>query len=147
MTHQIRKYKDEDLTAILSIWEKASQIAHSFLSEEFMNQERCNLPNIYIPAADTWIAEVDGKVAGFISLIGNEVGGLFVNPSFQRLGIGRSLMNKARKLHGDLVVEVYKENTIGRVFYKRYGFTQKSRYLHKGSGQEMLRLTYTRFDK
>ncbi len=147
MTHQIRKYKDEDLTEILSIWEKASQLAHSFLSDEFMIQERYNLPNMYIPAADTWIAEVDGKVVGFISLIGNEVGGLFVNPSFHKLGIGFSLMNIAKKLHGDLVVEVFKENTIGRMFYERYGFIQKNQYHHKDSGEQMLRLTYTQLDK
>ncbi|MCK5812145.1 MAG: GNAT family N-acetyltransferase [Clostridiales bacterium] len=147
MSHQIRRYKDEDLTAIISIWEKASQLAHSFLSEEFMDQERYNLSNVYILAADTWIAEVDSKVVGFISLIGNEVAGLFVNTFFHKLGIGYSLMNIAKKLHGDLVVEVFNENTIGRVFYERYGFTQKSRFLHKGSGQEMLRLTYTQLDK
>jgi len=142
MTHLIRRYKNEDIIAILIIWEKASQLAHSFLPKKFMDQERDNLPNLYIPAAETWVAEVEGKVVGFIALIGNEVGGLFVDPSIHSHGIGRSLMDKAKKIHGDLVVEVFEKNTIGRAFYDRYGFTQKSRYLHEESGCVMLKLTY-----
>jgi len=144
MRHIIRKYNNEDLASVLSVWEKASQLAHSFLPEDFIAQERINLPNVYLPAADTWVTEFEGKVVGFISLIGNEVGGLFVDPAFHGIGLGRSLMNKARELHGDLVVEVFEKNTIGREFYNKYGFSLKSRYHHKDSGFEMLKLTYSR---
>ena len=92
MIYHIRKYTGTDLKNILSIWEKASNLAHPFLPKEFLSQERYNIQNIYIPAADTWVADVNGSAVGFISIIGNVVGGLFLDPDFHGLGIGKALM-------------------------------------------------------
>ena len=74
----IRLYDESDLEAIIEIWYQASRIAHSFLSEAFLEKEERNIRNIYIKAAETWIHEEDGTVLGFLSLIGNEVGAIFV---------------------------------------------------------------------
>lgn len=41
-----------------------------------------NIANVYLPNAGTWVWESDGRVVGFISLPGNEVGGIFVDPKF-----------------------------------------------------------------
>ena len=49
----LRAYRPEDLDAVLSAWERASEIAHPFLSEEFIAQERQNIPDIYLPNAET----------------------------------------------------------------------------------------------
>ena len=97
-------------------------MAHPFMDEAFFEKERYNIPHLYLPNADTWVAELDGIVVGFIALIGNEVGGLFLDPSSHGRGVGKAMMDKAQELHGDLVVEVFKENAIGRRFYEQYGF-------------------------
>ena len=36
----IRPYVEEDLEALLDVWYRASQIAHSFLTEDFFESER-----------------------------------------------------------------------------------------------------------
>jgi len=70
-----------------------------------------------MPNTDTWVAELEGEVKGFIALMGNEVGAIFLQSECHGQGLGKALMDKAQKLHGDLEVEVFKENTIGRKFY------------------------------
>lgn len=139
----IRKYEDRDLNGVLSTWENASRIAHPFLSNEFLEQERYNIPNVYLPNAETWIAEQGAQIIGFISLIGNEVGAIFVQPGFHGTGAGRALMDKAQELCGDLEVEVFKANSIGRKFYSIYGFKPLSERIHEQTGNKLLRLKFT----
>ena len=140
----IRHYKDSDLNDVMSSWENASKIAHPFLTEEFLELERYNIPNVYLPNADTWVAENDGQVIGFIALIGSEVGAIFVQPCFQGAGVGWALMNKAQELHGNLEVEVFKDNPIGRKFYSSYGFEYLEEKHHEPTGKQVLRLKFTK---
>ena len=139
----IRQYEDSDLESVLSAWENASKLAHPFLSEEFLAQERKNIPEIYLPNADTWVAEVEGEVVGFVALIGNEVGAIFLQPQHHGKGVGKALMDKAQELHGNLEVEVFRDNKIGRAFYSRYGFELLAEKVHEPTGQQLLRLKFT----
>ena len=76
-------------------------------------------------------------------MLGNEVGAIFVDPDCLGLGIGRALMDKAQKLHGDLEVEVFEQNSIGRRFYERYGFELLEEKQHQETGENLLRLKFT----
>jgi putative acetyltransferase len=141
LRHQlIREYQPSDLADVLGAWEAASAVAHSFLTPEFLQQERHNIPNVYLPNAETWVAESDGSVVGFIALIGNEVGAIFVHPSCHGAGFGKGLMDRARALRGELEVEVFSKNSIGRAFYDRYGFEFMHETVHEPTGQMVLRL-------
>lgn len=142
MNITIRQYNPSDLNAVLDSWEVATRLAHPFMSEDFIAQERNNTVEIYLPKTDTWVAEINGKVKGFIALMGKEVGALFLQPSMHGMGIGRLLMDKARELHGDLEVDVFKQNTIGRHFYSKYGFKYLEETLHEPTGQYVMRLKY-----
>ncbi|MCW8899891.1 MAG: GNAT family N-acetyltransferase [Gammaproteobacteria bacterium] len=139
----IRKYNETDLDAVLNSWESATRLAHEFMTDEFIAQERKNVAEIYLPNTDTWVAEIDGEVKGFISLIGNEVGAIFLKPDYHGQGIGKVLMDKAQELLENLEVEVFRQNTIGRNFYSKYGFEQVKETFHKPTGQQLLRLKFT----
>lgn len=139
----IRHYQENDLNELLIAWEKASRLAHPFMSEEFFEQELHNIPNLYIPNADTWVVEIDGKVVGFMALLGNEVGGIFVDPACQGQGLGKALMDKARELHGNLMVEVFRDNPVGRRFYDRYGFQLVEEKIFERTGDVLLRMAFT----
>ena len=139
----IRQYQTSDLEAVLNSWEVSTRLAHAFMTDEFIAQERKNTAEIYLPNTDTWVVELGGEVKGFIALMGNEVGGLFLHPDFHGIGAGKALMDKAKDIHGELEVEVFKVNTIGRKFYSRYGFEQLAETHHKPTGQQVLRLKYT----
>jgi len=141
----IRKYKIEDVDAVVSSWRVASELAHPFLPKEFLDQEADNVRNMYLVYAETWVTEINGSVVGFIALVDDEIGGLFLDPRYHGQGLGKAMVDKAVAEKGrHLKVEVFKENIIGRGFYETYGFTEVEEFLHEGSGQSTVRMTYER---
>ena len=136
----IRKYGDHDLDDLLEVWHQASVIAHHFMDDEFFAGERKAIQNDHLPIADTWVYESEGKVVGFISLLGENVGAIFVHPAMQSKGIGRSLMDHARSLRGQLQLEVFKANRAARAFYDQYGFEVVEEYFHEALGHPMLKM-------
>ncbi len=136
----IRKYKKEDLEELLDAWYSASKIAHDFLDEDFFSAEREQIASVYLPVSETWVFEREGKVVGFISLLGNEVGGLFVAAEYQRQGIGRKLLDFVRPETGQLVLDVFEENQIGRRFYEKYGFVKVGETFDEEIGRNQIRM-------
>lgn len=143
MDYIIRPYKLSDLADLMVTWEQANQLAHPFLAQQYIDQVKQDIPAIYLPNADTWVAEVNNTVIGFIALIGAQVGALFVLPEHHGKKVGKALMDKAQFLHGDLTVEVFKDNSIGNHFYNRYGFTLSEEQLHDPTGEKVLLLAYS----
>lgn len=143
MNARIRPYIDSDLDDLLSVWENASKIAHPFLKEDFLMQERKKIPELYLPNADTWVIEIGNQVIGFIALIGNEVGALFLEPKHQGKKMGKLMMDKAQELHGDLEVEVFEKNAMARHFYSKYGFKLIGEKTHEPTGERVLRLKFS----
>ncbi|HEX6254491.1 MAG TPA: GNAT family N-acetyltransferase [Euzebyales bacterium] len=136
----IRPYVAADLESLLDVWYQASLIAHAFLPEEFLAAEREDIADVWMPVAETIVYEDDGQVVGFLSLVGNEVGAIFVHPEHQGRGVGRALMVRARAARPDLELDVFEANAIGRRFYDAYGFTFVRRHVHDETGRMQLRL-------
>ncbi|SNY90611.1 putative acetyltransferase [Cohaesibacter sp. ES.047] len=138
----IRKFTSEDKDAAIALWRSASDLAHSFLPADFMEEAERLTRDTYLDLAETWVYEIDGKVVGFIGLLDNLVGGLFVDPLHHGKGIGRALVDKGVEEKGALVVEVFVDNSIGRGFYAAYGFTGNKQVTDPNSGFPLLQLTY-----
>lgn len=139
----IRPYAEQDVDALIEVWRAASQIATPFLSAEFLAQEASNIRNLYLPNAETWVIDSGDVVAGFLALIGDEVGAIFVHPDYQGQSLGRALMDHAVSLRASLFLDVFKENAVGRRFYDRYGFQYESEHTHEETGRQLLRLVFT----
>lgn len=138
----IRKHTEKDLEAIIKIWYNASTLAHPFLETTFVEKVKKDMREIYIPNSETWIFEENNIIIGFISMLDNEIGGLFVLPNHHSKGIGTQLVNFVKKLHNELEVEVFEKNSIGRSFYDKYGFKLINQYTHTESNNEVLRLNF-----
>lgn len=136
----IRPYAEADLDAVLEIWHQASLIAHAFLPPEFFETERLEIANRWLPVADTIIHESEAGIEGFLALIDNEVGAIFVRPEVQGHGVGRSLMDAAARTRPYLEVGVFEANPIGRRFYDAYGFEFVARQVCEVTGEPELRL-------
>ncbi|MDJ0769002.1 MAG: GNAT family N-acetyltransferase [Ilumatobacter sp.] len=141
----IRPFTDADLEAVLGVWHRASLVAHSFLPDEFFDRERQEIADLWLPAAETTVATTDDDhVAGFVSMLGNEVGAIFVDPDRQREGVGRALLDAVSASRPCLVLDVFEANAIGRRFYEAYGFEVVDRHLNDEIGHWELRLRFER---
>ncbi|USG59531.1 GNAT family N-acetyltransferase [Sneathiella marina] len=136
----IRHFKPEDTDNLINIWRMANAIAHPFLPTAFVKRVENDMRSLYLPNAETWVLENNGTNIGFTALIGNEIGGLFLNPAFHGQGFGRALVDHAFELKGPLKVEVFEKNMIGRRFYDGYGFIELKQHLHGASGETVLTL-------
>ena len=136
----IRKHIEKDLEQILNVWYHSSTLAHPFLKFEFVEKVKSDMRNIYIPDSDTWVYEKDLEIVGFISMIGNEIGGLFVMPSILGKGIGTQLVNFVSENHKNLEVEVFEKNKIGRAFYDKHGFRLVKEFTHQESRENVLKM-------
>jgi len=138
----IRPFKNTDSEAILTIWYDAQSLAHPFLSKEFVDKVKVMMKDIFIPNSKTWVYEKEGEVIGFVSMMNNEIGGLFVNPNKQSKGIGAALVNYIKTMHDTIEVEVFEKNIIGNSFYNKYGFKRMKSYLHEETNEIVLRLEF-----
>lgn len=119
---QIRRAAPGDVPTLLHIWLEASRVGHPFLGEETLQEQLPKLKEVYIPHADNWVAVEGNAILGFIGLVGNHVGGLFVAPAAHRRGVGQLLLDHASERLGELTVEVYEQNRSACSFYRRCGF-------------------------
>lgn len=132
----IRKAQPADDPDLLRIWLEASRLGHPFLGEETLQAQLPTIRDHYLPHADNWVAG-SGPARGFIGLVGNHVGGLFVSPSAHRSGIGRALIEHAAGRCGELTVEVYERNEGAAAFYRRCGFEQTGRKPRDDDGRPL----------
>jgi GNAT superfamily N-acetyltransferase len=122
----IREYRETDFDAVTSLWRVARELAFPDFQREkghtFM--EDCEyFQNVILENNDVWIAEVDGRVAGFLAIAGDFVDQLFVHPDFQQQGIGTALIGYAKHLAPlHLWLYTFQVNTGGRAFYEKNGF-------------------------
>lgn len=137
---RIRQYKDTDTEKLIEIWYNASVIAHSFIPPEMWESHKDDLRNKYFPQAETWVAEENGDLLGFISLMGSYIGGLFVNPAKQRVGIGTKLFEQVNKRKGQLYVGVYSKNSNARRFYLKHGFKYVNQEVQPETGEIVINL-------
>lgn len=125
--HAIRAYAASDEAALSDIWWRASLAAHSFLGEPLLREQRKLVEQVYLPEAETYLAMVADRPAGFIGLLDSLIGALFVDPVFARHGLGRALVAHALTLKPELELEVYAANEKAHAFYSAIGGVETGR--------------------
>jgi GNAT superfamily N-acetyltransferase len=134
----LRRYTaQKDLDRCMEIWRKASEVAHPFLDPATLDADSVVIRQTYLPAAEITVAERNDEVIGFIALLEQVIGGLFVHPSQHRHGAGRALIADALVRRGQLEVEVYEANAGARAFYTACGFVEEGRRETDDHGREL----------
>lgn len=118
----IRPIRSEDMDKVLDIWLQASIQAHNFIDAAFWREQLGAMRNRYLPAATSYVFEIDGAVCGFYSLHGDALAALFVAPGKQGAGLGSLLLADAQARRAMLELTVYSANHAARRFYERHGF-------------------------
>lgn len=123
-----------DTEKLSCIWLDASLEAHPFIGERRLLEQRHMIEQTYLPMVETWVACHQGEPIGFIGMLDDFIGGLFVTPGQQGRGVGRKLIACALERKGKLSLEVYVQNRQAIRFYAKLGFTEVSRRLVDDDG-------------
>ena len=122
----IRPAEERDLSRIAEIFVFNYRINFYpfFKNDPFYFGELNVLDTVREFAADLGCFHVydDGVVKGFISVIGDELNKLHIDPQFQSMGVGADLLEYATDELGARWLWVLEYNTRGQAFYKRHGF-------------------------
>lgn len=118
------------------MWLRSVRATHSFVSDADI-QSFIPLVREYLSAAEElWvICGRDGTAVGFMGLAGLEVESLFLAPEAQRQGLGRRLIDHARRDGQALTVSVNEQNTGAVNFYQACGFVTIGRSELDGNGR------------
>ncbi len=126
MNMVIRPYRSDDFESVTTLWRRAREQAfpdfqrrkgHSF------EEDQAYFRDVILANKDVWIVEVDEVPAAFMALAGDFIDQLYVDPDYQRIGLGESLLAHARRLSPrHLWLYTLQINTGGRAFYEKNGF-------------------------
>lgn len=118
----IEFYKEDDYDILLKVWEASVRSTHDFLSEEDIIFYRDILPSYLSGVTLYVIRNSKGEIVSFMGLSGSMLEMLFIHPSYQRMGLGKMLLNFAVRFKGVYKVDVNEQNKHAYHFYKQMGF-------------------------
>ncbi len=118
----IRLLREEDILRVGEIWFAGSLQAHPFISPQFWQAALADMQNKYIPQADGYVHETNGRIDGFVLWQGDFLHCLFVDIKCQGKGIGTALINQLMRDARELRLKVYQKNTKAIDFYDKHGF-------------------------
>ncbi|MEB3840991.1 acetyltransferase [Pseudomonas guariconensis] len=132
----IRQATNADHPYLLNIWLRSVRATHHFLQESDIEELLPQLRDIYLPAVELWVAvDAEDCPLGFVGLNENHVEMLFIEPGLRGKGIGRTLLDHARRSRSQMSVDVNEQNPDAVGFYLHYGFIQTGRSPLDGEGR------------
>lgn len=139
----IRLSEECDINIIMEIWLESTIRAHSFIEKNYWVNNYDLVKTKYIPYSKTYVYEEGNKIKGFISIIENNfIGALFVDNNSEGNGIGKKLLDFAKKEYKSLSLAVYKENEKALKFYLREGFSIVKEQVNEDSKRLELMMEY-----
>jgi GNAT superfamily N-acetyltransferase len=122
----IRKFEEDDETALVSIWHRASVTGFPFLPlwQSFSHEQaREVFASTIKPHCDIWVAALDQRLVAYLAMKGTYIDRLFVDPVEWRKGWGTQLINFAKQISPEkLELHTHQENVGARALYEREGF-------------------------
>jgi ribosomal protein S18 acetylase RimI-like enzyme len=155
MEIEINEAKTDDIFGISDV-QKESWLAtypneefgitrKDILSEDFHNKDRIKKRSEIIKDLKSntkfFVAKKEEKVIGYCCAQKfkdfNKIKSIYILPNFQKMGIGKRLLNKAFDFFNDnksvkLSVAIYNKNAIN--FYEKLGFVKGERFEHNPEG-------------
>jgi ribosomal protein S18 acetylase RimI-like enzyme len=94
--------------------------------------------DVLVPDGQTWVALAGNRIVGVLTLDGDDLDQLYVDPGAAGQGIGSTLVDLAKQLRPDgLALWTFQSNLRAQRFYRRHGFTEVRR-TDGASNEELL---------
>ena len=134
----IRKHVENDLSHTVNTWHASFNLTHLFLLPAFVENVDTDRKKLY--TLKTRVYKNDKEIAEFIGIIEDEIVRLLVLPQNHSLGIGTELVKFLIEFYGNVEIEVFERNKIGKAFFNDYGFKLLKKFTREESGEKLLRL-------
>lgn len=139
----IREFNNKDLDDVMTIWLNTNTNTHDFIPKNYW-QDNYEEVRRMLPEAEIFIYENNHTIQGFIGLMDYYIAGIFIDSGCQSLGIGKALLDQAKKIHSNLSLQVYKNNEGAVRFYVREGFSPVKEQMDENTGETELVMTWVR---
>ena len=141
---KLRRAVPEDTAEVAEIWHRGWRDGHlGFVPDALVSvrTEGSFLTRATQRVGDTTIAEVEGRVAGFIMVVGDEVEQVYVSTEYRGTGVAGLLMGEAERLvrdggHAGAWLAVVSGNTRARRFYERCGWSDGGEFVYAASSKD-----------
>lgn len=133
----IRSFDISDLTVVMQIWLDTNIEAHHFIPSEYWT-DNYEAVRDALPQAEVLVHvdDVTGRIDGFIGLTDDYIAGIFVRSGVQSKGIGKQLLDHAKRTKSQLSLHVYQMNTRAVRFYQREQFAIHSEGTNEDTGEK-----------
>ena len=126
ITECIRPYLPLDELAVVGVWHRAGRAAYAFLPtwQDFTPEQALVVfRQVIAPQCALWVGTQGKRVVAYLALKRSYVDRLYVDPTEQRQGWGRRLIEHAKALHPNgLELHTHQANLGARALYEREGF-------------------------
>ncbi|MGN7986664.1 GNAT family N-acetyltransferase [Pedobacter sp. 22226] len=120
---------------LITVWESSVRATHHFLSESDIITYRSLILTEYFDQVKLYSIGVEGNIMGFIGITGESIQMLFIHPETRGKGLGRKLIDFAKKEHGATLVDVNEQNHQAVGFYEKLGFVTIERSEYDAAGK------------
>lgn len=122
----IRKFKTSDEAGTADIWLKAGLDEYSYLPQ-FQRLDEVKALKVFHEIitlkSEIWLEANELNIKGFIAIQGSYVDRLYVDPAFQRQGVGAALIQFAKETHPTgIELRTHQQNKRACAFYEKLGF-------------------------
>jgi ribosomal protein S18 acetylase RimI-like enzyme len=135
--NMVREFNNKDLDVVMKIWLDTNTNAHDFIPKNYWQNNYEEVERM-LPEAEIFVYENNHKIQGFIGLMDHYIAGIFIDSECQSKGIGKALLDQAKKIRSDLSLQVYKNNEGAVRFYVREGFTVVREQVDENTGETEL---------
>ncbi|QCR34600.1 N-acetyltransferase [Nissabacter sp. SGAir0207] len=141
----IRPFRPPDLEPLMALWLESTTAGHPFIDPRYWRESAPLVRSHYLPQAQTWVSECDGRLGGFASVMEQRfLGALFVAPPLFGRGVAAALMAHVQQRFPALSLEVYVRNHRAVAFYRKHGFIPQRRVRNPDTHAMTLIMAWTR---
>lgn len=122
----IREYRPEDFDAVTILWRISREKSLPDFQREkghFFYEDRDYFWDHILMNNQVWVVEVGNYPVAFMAMNNDFIDCLYIHPDYQRRGIGKALLEFARKRSPDHIwLYTLQVNVNARTFYEKNGF-------------------------
>jgi ribosomal protein S18 acetylase RimI-like enzyme len=124
--YSIREYRPDDFDALTILWRISREKSLPEFQREkghFFYEDQNYFQNHILKNNQVWVVESGQQPVAFMAMNKDFIDQLYIHPDYQRRGIGRALLDFARRLSPDhLWLYTLQINVGARAFYEKNGF-------------------------